>query len=57
MLLFGDDFAGDLVRFCELTFASACRALSHSGISACLGPSLDPEFSLFSPVPGAAAWY
>ena len=40
-----------------LTLARACRALSHSGVSACLEPSFVPEFSLFSFVPGAAAWY
>lgn len=41
------DFTGDLV-ICEFTLARACLALSHSGVSACLDPSVDSEFSLFS---------
>ena len=55
LLLFVLDLIGDLV-ICVFTFARACLALSHSGVSACLDPSVDSEFSLFSLLlPGAAA--
>lgn len=54
LLVLGEDFTGDLV-ICVFTLARACLALSHSGVSPSLDPSVDSEFSLFSLLlPGAA---